>query len=319
MWPFGKRRQQAGLVIDPAQGDPRARALIDALGARDWQATRDILAAATDPDTRAYLLEIAGDVDGVQDWIGEWAQAEPGSTLPLLVRGSHAVYWAWAARGAQGADRTKDEQFRAFFRRLRIAEDLLDEVVARDPDEVAGWTWLVMSSRGRQVAAEEAQARFDEVVKRHPGHVVAHEHRLQYLCAKWFGSHEQMFALAREATAQAPDGSLLPELVVIAHLEKWLSLPRGEDDAYLRSPEVRAEILAAAQRSVLHPAFTPDFGWVPRTNAFAMGLRMAGELDAAARVFDLLGDQVGGWTWRYLGDPVKAFTEARKAAYANRA
>ncbi|GIF72177.1 DUF4034 domain-containing protein [Asanoa siamensis] len=318
MWPFRKRQRSDALVVDPAQGDPRARALVDALSRRDWRATRDVLVAAPDPDTRAYLLEIAGDVGGVQDWIGEWAAAEPDSTLRRLVQGSHAVSWAWEARGAKRAEHTKDEQFREFSRRLLAAENLLDEVVDRDPDEVAAWAWLVMSSRGRQVAADEARARFDEVVKRHPTHVVAHEHRLQYLCAKWFGSHEEMFAFAREATAAAPDASLLPELVVIAHIEKWLSLPRGEDERYIQSAEVRAEILAAARKSVLHPAFAPGFGWVPRANAIAMGLNMAGEHAAAAQVFDLLGDQVGGWTWNYLGDPAKTFTTARNESYAHR-
>jgi hypothetical protein len=149
MWPFKKRRQPVGLVIDPTQGDPRARALIDAFGARDWRTARDVLVAASDPDTRAYLMEIVGDVDGVQDWIGEWADAEPDSTLPLLVRGCHAVHWAWEARGALRAEYTTKDQFREFSHRLRAAENLLDEVVDRDPDDVTARTWLVMSSWGR--------------------------------------------------------------------------------------------------------------------------------------------------------------------------
>lgn len=34
------------------------------------------------------------------------------------------------------------------------------------------------------------------MVKRHPFHRIAHEQMLQYLCRKWFGSHEEMFAFA---------------------------------------------------------------------------------------------------------------------------
>ncbi|MEE6258040.1 DUF4034 domain-containing protein [Plantactinospora sonchi] len=326
MWPFRRRRQQSGavagsepgLVVDPAQGDPRARTLIDAMNGRDWRTARDVLTAATDPDTRAHLVASVGDVDGVQDWIGEWVDAEPDSTLPVLVRGCHAVFWAWQARGAQRAEHTGKDQFREFFRRLRFAENLLDEVVDRDPDDVTARAWLVMSSRGRQVDAVEAAGRFDEVVKRHPTHLLAHEQRLQYLCAKWFGSDEQMFEFAREATAAAPDGNLLPELVVVAHIEKWLSLPRGEDDEYISSPEVRAEIVAAAEKSILHPAFTPGFGWLPRANTFAMGLEKAGAFNAAGQVFDLLGDQVTEWPWQYCGNPVRAFVAGRDWVYENR-
>ncbi|SCF05447.1 hypothetical protein GA0074695_3147 [Micromonospora viridifaciens] len=312
MWLFKKRRQPGGLVVDPAHGDPQARALIDALAAGDWRTARDILVATTDPDSRAFLMEAVGTVDGVQDWIGEWVDAEPQSTLPVLVRGCHAVYWAWAARGGKRAEHTSQDQVREFRRRLRLAENLLDEVVARDPDDVTAWTWLVTSARGRQVGGDEARARFDEVVKRHPGHVVAHEHLLQFLCPKWFGSEEQMFALAREATAAAPDGSLLPELLAVAHIEKWLETPAEESDAYMQSDEVRADLLAAAEKSIFHPAFRPVFGWVPRASVFALGFELAHEFDAAARVFDLLGDQVSRWPWSYVGDPVTAFTRSRE-------
>ncbi|MFJ6194922.1 DUF4034 domain-containing protein [Micromonospora sp. NPDC092111] len=317
MWPFRKRRQSTGLAVDPAYGDPQARAVIDALASQDWRTVRDILAASTDPDARAFLMDAAATVDGVQDWIGEWVDAEPHSTLPVLVRGCHAVQWAWQARGGKRAESTSQDQFREFARRLRVAENLLDEVVARDPDDVTARAWLVTSSRGRQVDHAEAGARFDEVVKRHPTHLVAHEQRLQYLCPKWFGNEELMFAFAREATAAAPDGSLLPELLAVAHIEKWLELPVEESDAYMQSAEVCAELLAAAEKSIFHPDFRPAFGWVPRGSAFALALELAHEFDAAARVFELLGDQVSVWPWNYVGDSVTAFTRSREWVYEN--
>jgi len=76
MWPF-KRQKPAGLVVDPTEGDPRARALHDALESRDWRTARDVLSEATDPDTRAYLMEVAWKVDGVQEWIQQWIDAVP--------------------------------------------------------------------------------------------------------------------------------------------------------------------------------------------------------------------------------------------------
>ncbi|MFI7604555.1 DUF4034 domain-containing protein [Micromonospora sp. NPDC049366] len=313
MWPFKKRRQpeQPGLVIDPAYGDPQARAFIDALNARDWRTARDILVATPDPDSRAFLMEAVQGATDLQDWIQEWVDAEPDSTLPVLVRGCHAVFWAWEARGGKRAQYTSQDQFREFARRLRIAENSLDEVIDRDPDDVTARTWLVTSSRGRQLDPVEARARFDEVAKRHPGHVVAAEQRLQYLCPKWFGDEKQMFAFAREVTASAPDGSLLPELVAVAHVEKWLDMPRGEDDEYIQSDEVRAELLAAAEKSIFHPTFRPAFGFVPRASVFALALELAHEFEAAARVFELLGDRVSEWPWAYVGDPVEAFIRSR--------
>ncbi|TCB98440.1 DUF4034 domain-containing protein [Micromonospora zingiberis] len=315
MWPFKRRRPEPVLVVDPSYGDPRSQALIDALGARDWRTARDIFDAAPDPDGRAFLMEAAGTVDGVQDWIGEWIAAEPHSTLPVLVRGCHAVHWAWEARGAKRAEYTKQEQFREFARRLRIAENSLDEVVDRDPDDVTARTWLVTSSRGRQVDADEARARFDEVVKRHPTHLVAHEQRLQYLCPKWFGSEDEMFTFARQATASAPDGSLLPELLAVAHIEKWLREPA--EDRYMIGDEVAEDLLAAAEKSIFHPSFQPGLGWVPRASVFALAFELAHEFEAAARVFELLGDRVSEWPWMYVGDPVESFVRSRDWVYEN--
>ena len=67
---------------------------------------------------------------------------------------------------------------------------------------------------------DEAQRRFDEVVARHPWHRIAHEHMLQYRCEKWFGSHEEMFEFARATAERAPDGSLPPRLIAVAHVER---------------------------------------------------------------------------------------------------
>ena len=180
-----------------------------------------------DPDDRAFYLTVAADTPGVEQWIGQCVAAEPYSTLPLLVQGARAVYWAWEARGGYGAEHPSQEQFGEFFRRLRFAENCLDEVVERDPDDVAAWTFLVRCARGRQVDRVEAQRRFDEVVKRHPYHRIAHEQMLQYLCRKWFGSHEEMFAFARSAAAASPPGYPLAGLVAIAHIERGSTCPAG--------------------------------------------------------------------------------------------
>ncbi|SDT51726.1 DUF4034 domain-containing protein [Actinoplanes derwentensis] len=320
MWPFSRKNREAtpSLVIDPSYGDPTSRRLIDALTNRDWRTARDVFAAATDPDERAFLMEAATGVDDVQEWIQEWVAAEPESTLPVLVRGCHAVQWAWEARGAKRAQYTSGEQFREFARRLKLAENLLNEVVERDPDDVTAWTWLVASARGRQVGRAEAQARFDEVIKRHPLHIVAHEEYLQFLCAKWSGSHELMFEFARKATAAAPEGSWLPELIAVAHLEKWVSLPSGEDAEWIRQPDVREEIVAAAAKSYLHPNFRTGPGWVPRVATFALMCEFVEAFEAAGHAHDLLGDQASRWPWLYCGDPVEAFIRGREYVHENR-
>ncbi|BCY15393.1 DUF4034 domain-containing protein [Actinoplanes sp. L3-i22] len=313
MWPF--RRVP---TIDPTNGDPRARALIAALTARDRTAVREIFASTTDPDHRTFLMNIVSDTSGVQDWIGQWIADEPAATLPLLIRGCHAVGWAWDARGAAYASQTGSEQFAEFFRRLRIAEDCLDEVTERDPDEILAWTWLITSARGRQLGPEQAAARFQEVVKRAPYHLMAHSQRLQQLCQKWSGSHQEMFAFVREATAAAPAGHPLPALLATAHFEYCMALPSGERSSYIGSWPVRQDLVAAADKSVLNPAFVRVPGWASRANTFAMLFWLNGHYSYANRVFDLIGDQVTESPWEHLSDePAARFAAARREVRRN--
>ncbi|MEJ3742917.1 hypothetical protein WEI85_06480 [Actinomycetes bacterium KLBMP 9797] len=176
--------EPVGPVIDKCQGDQAARFLRAALERGDWPTVRDFLSSITDRDDHAFYLSICGGVPGVQDWIGQWVAAEPQSTLPRLVQGVHAVYWAWEARGGAYADQTPQARLQLFFHRLEFAENCLDEVVERDPYDTTARAFLLNSGVGRQVDLTEQQRRFGEVVKRHPQHKWAHGAMQQYLCEK---------------------------------------------------------------------------------------------------------------------------------------
>lgn len=235
------------------------------------------------------------------------------------MRGAHGVYWAWEARGAALASQTSQEQFREFFRRLKMAENCLDEVVERDPTDATAWSFLVTSGMGRQVDRAEVERRFAGAIRQHPWHQRAHTAMLQYLCRKWYGSHEEMFAFARQAAARSPAGSPLAALVADAHIEYWLDLPSGDDAKYMSQPEVVAELNAAANHSVRHPAFQRRPGWPAVHNTFAFAFACAGAWREAAEQFDIIGDQLTEWPWRYFrNEGVAAFLELREDAYRNR-
>ncbi|WP_328459353.1 DUF4034 domain-containing protein [Actinoplanes sp. NBC_00393] len=317
MWPFKRGPKEP--FLDPTYGDPHRKALIKALQKRNWKWARELFGMAADPDEFAFLMEAAGQVDGLEDWIGQWIAAEPESTLPTLVAGCHAVSLAGRARGAQRAQYTSSDQFRNFHQGLHHAESLLRQVIERDPDNVTAWTWLVTSGRGLQIGKAEAQERFDQVLRLHPTHLVAHEQRLQYLCAKWSGSHEAMFEFARSTAAAAGPNSLLHELVAVAHLERWSYKRSEEDNAYITSEEVGAELLAAAENSIFHPDYVhAGPGWAPRVATFALVLELADQFDAAWHAFALLDGQVTEWPWQYIGDPVEKFTASRDWVNTNR-
>lgn len=308
-----KRSRGPSIVIDPCHYDADAQRLRAMLEQHDWKAAQGFLETVTDPDDRAFYLSICGDVPGLQDWIGQWIEAEPDATLPLLVRGAHAVYWAWEARGGARAAATSQEQFREFHQRLKVAENSLDQVVERNPGDAAAWAFLVTSARGRRVDRAEAQRRFDGAVRAHPGNTMAHEQMLQYLCNKWFGSRDEMFSFARTAVETAPPGSPLGGLVAYAHIEDWLDAPDDRRNGFLERAEVRDELNAAADRSVRHPAHRPRPGGVQVNNGFAFAFTLAGDDQAAMEQYEIIGDRVTTSPWQYLAaGPARGFLSLRE-------
>jgi hypothetical protein len=308
-------------TLDPALGDPAATRLLSDLERRDWRAVHEFLRTVADPDELAFHVGLCSRAKGLQAWVGEWIDAEPRSYLPMLVRGVHTIGWAWLARGnALGKD-TSEAQFRIFHRRLRMAHEYLTEAAARNPDDPTAWSELIVCGVGLALGVDEAWRRFREAVARYRWHLGAHHGLFMQLCLKWGGSDELMHRFAEETAATAPPATGLAVLVADAHVERWLYLSReGDGRVHLRRPETRADLHAAADRSVRHPAYRRRLGWQTDHNALAMPFWIAQEYDAAAGLFDVLGDQVTERPWSYLvGTPAEAYARARDDTYRKRA
>ncbi|MER7672886.1 hypothetical protein ABTY61_31145 [Kitasatospora sp. NPDC096128] len=321
---LGKRAAEAPAAargaeprLDPALGDETVRLVLGQAAAGDWTALRPALAAA-DGTELTRLVGAVSDVAGVEEWTARAIADAPDDALPLLLSGARHVSWAWEARSSARAKHVTEEQWKLFHQRLEVAEEQLLEVAEREPSWLAPWYFLQISARGASLAPEVATCRFEAAVRRVPGHPGSHRQRLQQLCAKWGGSHDAMHEFARSSMLAAPEGSPLGELVALAHLERWLDLPDGEDHAYLTSPTVLADLQEAAFRSVLHPDFVPSGGWQASFNTFAMAFSLADQRKTARLLFDALDGMVTESPWHYLaGDPVKAFRAHRDRCAAS--
>lgn len=304
MWPFRKNKQQSAssptVVKDPFLGDLSARRLHEALSIRDWATARDLLSAPMSNDHRAFLMEIAAEVPGVQDWIEGPVRDEPGSVLPLLVQGAHAVFWAWEARGNGKAETVSEQQWKVWFRRLKLAEDRLDEVVDRDPQCVEARYFLVILARARQLSKQERWDRYNKLIELDPTHHYGHDQMLQNLCAKWSGSAEEMFDFARSRAAAGP-GTSLPALIATAHLEhRW---SQEDDSAYMEQPQVGDELVAAAEQSIWHPDYRKTVATPYLWNRFGLAFSLADRFQEARRCFDLIGENYytdSGWSPSYF-------------------
>jgi hypothetical protein len=319
MWPF-RRESKDVPTLDPALGDPAGARLLADLQRRDWRAVHELLSAVDDPDDLHFYVSLISPAKGLQAWIGEWADAMPRSYLPMLVRGAHAVEWAWLARGMALAKDTSAAQFRIFQRRLRLADECLTEAAARNPDDPTAWSELIVCGVGMGLGVDEASRRFREAVARHRWHIDAHAGLFMQLCRKWGGSDELLHRFAAETAETAPPDTGLAVLVADAHVECWLFINRdGGGRDHMRRPETRADLHSAADRSVRHSGYRRRLGWQSDHNLLAMSFWLAEEYDAAAEMFDVLGDQVTTWPWNYLGGtPAQAGARVRDDTYRKR-
>jgi hypothetical protein len=133
------------------------------------------------------------------------------------------------------------------------------------------------------------------------------------MCPKWSGSWEQLHAWAREEMLAAPPGSLSGALVAESHIEHWLDLEGGEQEAYLTDPRVRGELHEAAHRSVWNPQFQRTYLWVQAASDFAMAFSLVNDLPAAASVFSMLGNLASRFPWQYLTGPTEDLIKRRRA------
>jgi len=71
--------------------------------------------------------------------------------------------------------------------------------------------------------------RYDAGMGRDPAYWPTHRDTLMALAEKWCGSHDLMFAFARDTAEAAPPESGLAALVAAAHVELWLYFHMKDD------------------------------------------------------------------------------------------
>lgn len=300
------------VVFDPWSGDtdiPTFRAALAQGEASPFVAACE----AADPIRREFLVHTATHDQPSIDFVTTWPDREPEQALAWLMRGSQRISEAWAARGRGYATTVEDGAWPTFFEGLDAAEADLMQAAGRD-DPVA-WSLLLTSGRGLDVPKEELAYRYRMATMTAPGLPIAADQYLQGLCAKWGGSDAAMLGFARDVVSSAPTGDPRHRLIPIAHFELGVNF-RDEakgSAAYREDPMARAEILAAAERSV----FRKDFGTTPHhrltTNWFAFALGWFRCFDEAKPLFERIGNAPTQWPWAfYDDDAITVFLDYRR-------
>lgn len=305
------RRQKNGMYTLRALGDARVLALVEAAEAGDWAAVKAALAPFDLGSDHQVLGELV-ELDGVQDWIGRAVEEDKEHrATALLISGARYIKWGWEARTSARAVDVKPEQWRVFHERLRIAEEQLLEAAELRPEWITPWCRLLTSGRGMSLGPAVNEARLGAALRRDPLDLETHLGWVSQLQPRWSGEPGEATAFAREAFARAPEGHRLGCVIAMAHIEDWVESDR---ENCLVTPEIQDELLEAAERSILHPAYVRRPGWQQDFNMFAMALSLASERIALPRVFDELQGAYTSWPWSYMAKPEEMYARARRNA-----
>ncbi|MFE2411505.1 hypothetical protein ACFXDE_24465 [Kitasatospora sp. NPDC059408] len=305
--------------LDPRRsGPPRAphhrkesQAVADAAWSGNWKpAAAYVAAAGQDWDerwTRLSLLDsIAGEDDG---WLKAWRAADPGNCDAATLEANRMVHAAWAIRGTKYAHEVPEEDMNAFRSMLPAAIEAAKRASLLDPANPAPWVVMVTTARGAQYEPEQFEELWRGLAERAPHHYEAHWQGMQYWCAKWFGSDEQMTAFAERAMDTAPAGSPLPGIYLhaLSELEK-----RKTHAPVLASGDGKARLRRVAQALA---QVRPDDERMPVLRHRLAHYAMQAELyDVALEQFRAIGPWCGSTPWTDAEDPVAAFDLARGTA-----
>lgn len=298
--------------FDQAAAFPELVELRDSVRAADWTAIELFFAGLSDIDMIVFAVKVIADIVGAEEFL---AQLPPSPLARRLLAARH-VSKAWEIRSAKRARLVSREQFDGMRQQLRLAEPILIELTAEDPGDVVAWAFRLRTARGLGVGQSEARRRYDRLARFAPHSYAAQSQLVQQLCPKWSGSWEALHGFARECMDNAPPGSLSPTAVGEAHVEHHSELEGEEAAGYLRNVAVQKEIVAAAEKSVLHPDFTGGYHWPQAYGIFAALFGLIGDRERAAACFRALGDEVASeYPWQQLyQDPAAGFDWLRGKA-----
>lgn len=297
--------------FDQAAAFPELVGLRESVRAADWTAIELFFAGLSDVDMTAFATSVVGQVERAEDFLA----GLPPTPLARRLHASRRIARAWEIRTGYRAKHVSRDQFEGMHQQLRIAEPILMELTAADPADAVAWSLRLTVACGLELGQSEARRRYDRLSRYAPHCYTAQTRLAQQLCPKWGGSIEALHAFGRECLESAPPGSLSPTIAAEAHLEHYFGLEGTEQRRYLHNVAVEKEIVAAAEKSVLHRHFTGGYHWPRAHGVYALLFATMGQHERAAVHFTALGEARSEYPWESAsGKPDALFRTLRGQA-----
>ena len=300
------------VTID-AVADPALRAALSAAAAGDAAPARELLAetrlGAQWERRSVCVTRLAESALHNPGWLEGWLARSPEDPDAVLVKADLCIQQAWEIRTGYRARHVSEDQFRAFFTLLDDAIPVISTAAALNPTDPVPWEIALTHARGIQAPRDVFDAYWAEAVARAPHHYGCHATALQYLCDKWYGSHEEMFDFAERAADGALPGSKLHALPLLAAIEYEVVSDDSTEDGPIDRARIEAAVSRALELSAWYAPGDPDAAGF--RNHLALLLIFAERWSEALEVFRAIGVHARAYPWAYVGESRKEFLEFR--------
>jgi hypothetical protein len=287
--------------LDPALDDAELVQARRDMQMGRWESGRHLLArTGKDWDRRAHRISVLADALATTHWADEWLGVEPRSPDAATLRA-----WVEVVRAEREEGRPWD-----------LAEQACWWAVELDDADPVPWACLLELARYRPTPADRFWSQWDELRARDPYLRDGFHLALQYLYARWCGSRQDMYDFAWWAAQEAPVGSPLAVLPLVAHAEQYRELrAQGTNDpailaAHWRQPAVE-QAVDFALRHWLALAPPPHARALADRNHLLYALLHVNRLGDARAQFAAVGEHMTEEPWRFSGDPAQFFTRWR--------
>lgn len=286
--------------------------LAKALDEGDWRTAASQLDATWQHwNDRSYLVHVLAKAALPDDaWLTAWEQAEPANPGAKLVRADRTVRYAWELRSAKFARYLSHEQVDGFLTWIARAEEAMTAAVEAAPEDPTGYERMIRIAYGRSWSHEAMNELWAEFTGRNPHGFEGHFAALQYWCAKWRGSDDKAREFAAAAAENAPEGTFLNALPLIAAYEEHGLTAEKE----YRTPAVSAAIDACLAELAAHGDANPPVAFQVR-HLLAFLLNRAGRHAEAVEQFRVVDGHINSMPWTYFPNKVQEYGWHRRDSF----
>lgn len=240
-------------------------------------------------------------------WLDAWRGSDPDNPDLAVVDARRQVEQAWDQRSHNDASQVSQEQFAAFHELLESATQRIQQAVDGSPGDPVPWGLALRHARGTEVDRETFEGYLSALESTDPHHYGARYEAMQFVCAKWFGSHEEMYEFARASVEAAPGEARVQSLLLDAVLEHL-----GADPSALTQDTERVEEAITRARGFLDA--NPEAGHHLTAQTRNVLARVLFNLERHREAYEqmqAIGPHATSYPWRYWGDAREEFLTHR--------